>query len=98
MCAHKGTVLNICHLVVIISISLASFLVVETVSLIITTSGQQGLSCNIYMQFSFTNISKLPHLMTKCKMSLRVETNVISNYGTDISEDKNDEEHNDCFI
>jgi hypothetical protein len=50
------------------------------------------------MQFSFTDISKLSHSMTKCKMSLRVETNVISNYGTESSEDKNGEECNECFI
>jgi len=50
------------------------------------------------MKFSFTDISKLPHSMTKCKMSLQVETNVISNYGTDSSEDKNEEEQNEFFI
>ena len=80
------------------------------------------------MQFSFTDICKLPHSMTKCKMSLtlilltwriwwapnnaskwqmgfnsafkglRVETNVISNCGTERSEDKNEEEHNECFF
>jgi len=31
-------------------------------------------------------------------MSLMVETNVTGNYGTDRSEDKNEEEHNECFI
>jgi len=36
--------------------------------------------------------------MTKYKMSLQLETNVISNYGTDSSEDKNEEEYNKYFI
>ena len=50
------------------------------------------------MQSSFSDISELPHSTTKRKMSLRAETNVISNYGTDSSEDKDEEEHDECFI
>ena len=99
MCTHKGIVLNICHLVVNnIYQSCQVFGGGDSVTLIITTSGRHGLSCNIYMQFSFTGISKLPHSMTKYKMSLWVETNANSNYGTDSSEDKNEEEYSKYFI
>jgi hypothetical protein len=83
MYAHKGLVLNICHLVVIkISQSCQVSGGGDSASLIIT-SGWQGLSCITYEQFSLTDMYKLPCLMTKCKMPLRVVTNEFSIYSTE---------------